>query len=151
LAFEDLGGTIEAIVFSGEPEKFRDLIAPDRIVFLTGEVDRKREEPALRVSNVMPLDEGRVKLADALILRVDGDALSPARLAELKSICESHRGDRHFHLRIHVPHKMSVLVSCDESLRVRPDEEFRSQVERVLGNGAFDLRGRRHAVPAAAI
>jgi len=145
LTFEDLTGSIEAIVFSEELSKYRDLIAPDRIVFLSGEVDRKREEPALRVSEVLPLEEGQQKFADALILRVNGDALLPDRLAEVKTICESHRGDRPFLLRIQMPRKMSVLLRCDETLRVKPDDAFRARIEGVLGEGAFDLRGRRQA------
>ena len=28
-------------------------------------------------------------------------------------------------------------------LRVKPDEAFKLRVEKVLGEGAFDLRGRR--------
>lgn len=143
LTFEDLTGSIEAIVFSEQLMEYRELIAPDKIVFLSGEVDRKREEPALRVSEVIPFEDGPLKLAEALILRVNGDAHLPDRLAALKGICQEHKGDRAFLLNVSVPRKMTVLLRCDTQWRVRPDEAFRTRVEQVLGEGAFDLRGRR--------
>lgn len=146
LTFEDLSGSLEAIVFSEQLQEYRDLIAPDKIVFLSGEVDRKREEPAIRVSEVIPFEEGPLHLAEALILRINGDAHLPDRLAELKDICQAHRGDRSFLLNVQLPRRMSVLLRCDTKLRVKPDDAFRARVEQVLGAGAFDLRGRRFAL-----
>jgi len=143
LSFEDLSGGLEAIVFSEQLRKYQNLIAPDQIVFLQGEVDRKREEPALRVSEVIPFEEGPARLADALILRVNGGHLMPERLAEIESICREHPGEQSFMLNLQIPQKMSVWMRCDNRLRVQPDAAFRNRIEGLLGEGSVSLVGKR--------
>ena len=143
LSFEDLSGGLEAIVFSEQLRQYSELIAPDKIVFLQGEVDRKREEPAIRVSEVIPFEEGPARLADALILRVNGDRMMPERLREIESICREHPGEQSFMLNLQIPQKMSVWMRCDSRLRVLPDDAFRNRIEGLLGEGAVSLVGKR--------
>ncbi|MCH7871773.1 MAG: DNA polymerase III subunit alpha, partial [Planctomycetes bacterium] len=57
VTFEDLTGRVEAVVFPDDLVKYRSHLVPDKIVFLEGTVDRKREEPSLRVSRVVPAEE----------------------------------------------------------------------------------------------
>jgi len=73
VTLEDLHGRVEAIVFPDQLERDRALLAPDAIVFLEGEVDRKREEPSLRVSRVIPADQAYHQLARALLIDVPRD------------------------------------------------------------------------------
>ncbi|MFQ5430452.1 MAG: DNA polymerase III subunit alpha, partial [Phycisphaerae bacterium] len=150
LTFEDLTGSIEAIVYSEELEKFRDCIGPDKIVFLKGAIDRKREAPALRVSEVFPIEDGPAQLADALIIKTDTLGLQPATLEELKKACEAHPGGREFLLRLQTPEGMRVLIRCDSRLAVTPDARFRRSVEALLGDHAFELRGRIQSARGAA-
>lgn len=70
VTLEDLHGRVEAIVFPDDLERYRSDLAPDSIVFLEGEVDRKREEASLRVSRVVPANRACYDLAQALLIDV---------------------------------------------------------------------------------
>ena len=56
VTLEDLAGRVEAVLFPDDLAKHQSTVVPDAIVFLEGSVDRRREEPSIRVSNVVPLE-----------------------------------------------------------------------------------------------
>ncbi len=90
VTLEDLHGRVEAIVFPKDLERYQSLLVPDAIVFLEGEVDRKREEPALRVSRVIPVDQACFSLARAL--RIDVSRTVPQEALEsLATLVKDHR------------------------------------------------------------
>lgn len=150
LAFEDLSGRVEAVVFSHEYEQFRGAIRPDALVFLRGRVDRRREEPTLRVSEVIPMEEGAAALADAVVVKVASVGRRPTDLERLRDICHAHPGDKVVFVRVHSPNDLVTLVRCGSEYSVRPTPRFITEVESVLGERAVELPGRRKRVRAGA-
>ncbi|RIK66296.1 MAG: DNA polymerase III subunit alpha [Planctomycetota bacterium] len=149
LMFEDLSGSIEAVVFSEELEKYRDLIGPDRLVFLKATVDRRREDPSLRVSEVISLEDGPARLAEAVILNVRSSGLGEEMLRRVREVCAAHRGDRNLFIRVHTPGQMLTVVRCGAELCVRPDAAFVGEIQSILGDGSVDVMGQRRTTPAA--
>ncbi len=150
LTFEDLTGSIEAVVFSEELEKYRDLVGPDRLVFLRGKVDKRREDPSLRVTEVITMEEGQAQLANAVILNVHGVGLDASALARVRDACAAHRGGTNLFVRVHTPGQMVTVVRCGADLCVRPSDEFVRQIEAVLGPNSVDVIGQRRTQPIAA-
>ncbi|MFH1417777.1 MAG: DNA polymerase III subunit alpha [Planctomycetota bacterium] len=146
LTFEDLSGTVEAVVFSEELEKNRAMVRPDEILFVRGQVDRRREEPSLRVSEMIPLEEGAARLADAVIIRLRGKSADADVLAKVKEACEAHRGDRPLFIHVHSTGDMTTIVRCPAELGVRPDRKFVSAIESLVGEGSVDVVGPRRIV-----
>ncbi|HWL93694.1 MAG TPA: DNA polymerase III subunit alpha, partial [Phycisphaerae bacterium] len=145
LSFEDLSGSIEAVVFSEELEKFRGSIVPDSVVFLRGSVDKRREEPSLRVSEVIAFDDAAEKLAEALILHVRSTIADAGSLARLREVCREFPGARPFFIRVERLGELAAMIQCPGSLRVRPGEKFKKAVESVLGEKSVELVARRAA------
>jgi DNA polymerase-3 subunit alpha len=143
LTFEDLSGSTEAVVFSEDLDKHRDLIGPDKLVFLRGRVDRRRESPSLRVSDVIAFDEGSARLAEAVIVSVNTIGLDHATLARLRDVARAHPGDRPLFVRVNTPDGIATLIRSSEALNVRPDARFREDAERLLGAGAVEIVGMR--------
>ena len=146
LTFEDLSGNIEAVVFSEDLERHRDLIAPDKLVFLRGRVDRRRESPTLRVSEVIDFEEASSRLAEAVIIRLNTIGLERATLDRLKAVCQAHPGNRDLMLRIHTPDGLTALVRGGGKLSIRPDDGFVRDAEDMLGQGAVEIVGPRRRV-----
>ena len=149
MTFEDLSGSIEAVVFPEILAKYRELVVPDTVVFLRGVVDKKREEPSLRVDEIIPFDDAAEKLAEALILRVRSTIADAATLGRLRVLCGEHPGAQPFYIQVERPGELSATIRCAGSLRVKPTATFRSGVEALLGEQSFDLVTRR-AAPLAA-
>lgn len=147
IVFEDVTGSVEAVVYSEDLEKYRDLIGPDRLVFLRGKVDRRREDPSLRVSEVMSMEEGPARLADAVILNVRSTGREGSAFSQLREVCAAHRGDRNLFLRVQTPGQMVTVLRCGAEMCVRPDDAFVAEIETILGPGAVDVVGQRRAKP----
>ncbi|MCK6484851.1 MAG: DNA polymerase III subunit alpha [Phycisphaerae bacterium] len=150
--FEDLTGGIEAVIFSEELEKYRGLVAPEKLVFLRGRVDRKREEPSLRVSEVVPLEEAPQRLAAAVILHVSAATLTPERLRRLHELCRAFRGDRPLFLEIRSSRGLVGTVRAGSGLSIAPGDEFVRAAGAELGERNVSIVGpmRRIARPAPA-
>ena len=71
VTIEDQTGPIDGVVFSDAYAIAGPLLDVDRIVYLKGKVDRRREEPSIVVDSVIPLERGAEELTQAvkIILR----------------------------------------------------------------------------------
>jgi DNA polymerase-3 subunit alpha len=66
ITLEDSTGSIEGVVFSDTYAIAAPLMEQDRIVFLKAKVDRRREEPAIRVEQIIPIERGAEELTVAV-------------------------------------------------------------------------------------
>ncbi|MFO0973808.1 MAG: DNA polymerase III subunit alpha [Phycisphaerae bacterium] len=148
LMFEDLSGALEAVLFAETLEKFRAQIAPDRLLFLRGRIDARREEPSLRVSDVVALETAATRLASGVLARCPAQALSRDALLRLRDACLAHRGDRPLFLEIVTDDGLSATLRCDSDLAVTPGDAFVAAVEQILGAGSVHILGNRR--PSAA-
>ncbi|MCG3131636.1 MAG: DNA polymerase III subunit alpha [Phycisphaerae bacterium] len=96
VTLEDLSGRIEAILFPDDLTKHRALLNPDAVVFLIGEVDRRRETASLRVRRVLPRAEAVRELSDAVVFTVS----SEARIEAVANLVRRHRGGKAVYLRV---------------------------------------------------
>ncbi|MBK8270905.1 MAG: DNA polymerase III subunit alpha [Planctomycetes bacterium] len=151
MTFEDLSGSIEAVVFSEELEKFRSLVAPDNVVYLRGTVDKKREDPSLRVNEIIAYEDAAEKLAEALVLRVRSAVADSATLGRLKDVVQNHAGHRPFYLAVERTGEMVAMIRCDARNSVRPSDQFTAAVESILGENSVDLVARKAAPVAAKV
>ncbi len=67
---EDFAGATEIIVFPGQQEDALPALKPDAVVFVTGAVDRRREEPSIRTERVIPIEQARREFARETIVRL---------------------------------------------------------------------------------
>jgi DNA polymerase-3 subunit alpha len=67
---EDFTGSASCVAFSQAYADHAARLVPERVVFLEGDVDTAREEPTLRVSRVVPLEEAPSTFARGLLVRL---------------------------------------------------------------------------------
>jgi DNA polymerase-3 subunit alpha len=157
LTFEDLTGAIEAVVFSEVLERYRELIGPDRPLFLRGRVDRRRETPSLHVSEVIALADVGKRLSSGLLVRLPAADASRDMLGKLLALCRAHRGDRPVFLEITARDGLVATIRCDDSQCVTPNDALLREAEAVVGEGRVVILGgsrqvaRRQAVVAAPV
>jgi len=70
---EDMAGTVELIIFSKLYEECREILAEDRIVAVSGRIDRSRGEPKLKVETVMDPDELQSRISRSIHVRFRSD------------------------------------------------------------------------------
>lgn len=150
VTFEDLSGQVEVILFPDLLEQSRSLIAPERIVFVVGRVDRRREEPSVRVSELIPIERAPEKLARAVLIRMNCAATAVDMMPRLRHLCDQHRGERPIYMEMTTADGLKVTVRCNGGVAVTPSEEFVEAIDHLLGPGHVILvPPTKHTMAAA--
>src|SRR6185369_6120916 len=75
ITLEDLEGQIDGVLFAETLadvlKKYPDCIGVEKIVFLRGKIDRRRETPSIVVNDAIPVEEAISRLTTSLGLRLD--------------------------------------------------------------------------------
>ncbi len=147
VTLEDLKGRVEAILFSDNLVKYRPVLVPDALVFLEGVVDRKREEPSVRVTRVVMVEDAQQAFATALLLDVTND--SP--IDELVDLLRSHRGECPVYLNVETTDAMVAQIECNPAIRVTCGPKLVRTLVELLGRSAVCVLGpNRRAFPSQA-
>jgi DNA polymerase-3 subunit alpha len=110
---EDLGATVECMVFPKTMQNYGELLAPDVIVTVKARVDGRDDSPKLIAMEItrpeIVLDSG-----PTVRLRVRPAALDAGRVDRLHEILRAHPGDSPFFVHLVGPDKETVLKLGDE-------------------------------------
>jgi DNA polymerase-3 subunit alpha len=93
VTIEDRTGSIDGVIFSDTYAVAAPLVTSDRMVFLKGKVDRRREEPSIVVERVIDMENAAAELTQAVNIVIDdgpntdGETRSPqSELTMLKQL-----------------------------------------------------------------
>jgi len=147
VTFEDLTGKVEAVVFPSDFIKFRSLIVPDEILFLEGAVDRKREEPSVRVSRIISHSDVVELLGKAMILQVTNQT----PLDRLTELFRSHKGECRVYLDVSTADGFLVQIECNPGMKVACSAEFVHSLLSIAPDTNPRVLGpRRRPIPLSA-
>ena len=97
ITLEDLEGQIDATAFAETfaeiVKKYPEAIDVEKIVFVRGKIDKKRETPSLLINEVIPLEDARPKLTTDVVLKLDSARHTLAKLREIKPLLAQHKGN----------------------------------------------------------
>jgi DNA polymerase III alpha subunit len=158
LTLEDPTGSIDAVVFSDAYATYAPLLTADRVLFFVGKVDRRREEPSLRVERIIPVEQATEQLTRSVKIILQGtprqngngqsaEADMGNRLAKLRTLLQQaspigsaaeHAAELVFEVR-----QGDTLVRLRENrLRVAVDRDLPQRIKMLLGDaGECELLG----------
>ncbi|MEN6505100.1 MAG: DNA polymerase III subunit alpha [Planctomycetaceae bacterium] len=155
LTIEDLTGKADAVVFSESYEKFKDELEVERMVFIVGTVDRRRERPNIIVDNVIPIDKALEELTGSITLRLPPGAApeltdaapqaaqpAPASgpiLPRLKALLSAHRGGGSVYLELHPVEHSGVVAKMrlGKDYAVAPSRKLVDALVELLGDQSY--------------
>src|SRR5262249_53181244 len=144
--FEDLSGSMPAMLWPEEFAKMADLVKADQIVFVKGTLDRRRDPPELIVSRIMTLEQGRAELARGVIVRLHRGIHQGEHLERLLRAVRARLGNLELYLEIFgLEHVHRVVYRAGASLKVRYDDRLVADLEIAVGPGLVRLLGHRGA------
>jgi len=151
LTVEDLTGKCDAVVFSDAYEECAELIAAERIVFLRGTVDRRRDRVSIVVDEVIPIDGAVEQLTAAVILRLPAGAAGGETLKRVHDVLVRHRGSCPVLLELRPSGRSDVRATMrlDRQWWVSPTRGLVDELLGLLGEENLLLRPRQSsaAVP----
>ena len=140
-SLEGLDGSVELLTFANQYEELAELLVDDQPSLIRGSVRLDESAPPkISVSEIVPLDNARVKLPARISITVrlgNGAGAGEDLAARLRTLVESKPGDTDVRLRL--LRSKDFLVSYDLADRVRADREFRSSAEEICGAGSVEV------------
>jgi DNA polymerase-3 subunit alpha len=139
MKIDDGRGAVDAMVFANRYEELLGAIKDDAAVFVRAVVlPEEGGPPKLSIQELVLLDEARVTLPSVIAIRIFLKDGSPAdKAAALSELFIRKTGSTEVRLRLEKPRDFSVIM--DVTSRVRPDREFRSELERICGPEAMEI------------
>jgi DNA polymerase-3 subunit alpha len=135
MTIEDRSGSIEALVFATAYERLAPQIVEDEAVLIRGlALPEEGGATKISVQDIVALENARVDLPSAISIRVwlgRNGKTAADRAQALEELFRRKPGDTQVRLRLESPRDFSVLL--DVPSKVRPDKEFRTQVEQICG------------------
>ncbi|HEX4773465.1 MAG TPA: DNA polymerase III subunit alpha [Bryobacteraceae bacterium] len=139
MKIDDGRGTVDAMVFANRYEELLSSIKEDAAVFVRGVVlPDESGPPKVSIQELVLLEEARVNLPSVIAIRIflrDGNPFDKA--AALNELFVRKNGSTEVRLRLEKPRDFSVIM--DVTTKVRPDREFRSELERICGPESMEI------------
>jgi DNA polymerase III subunit alpha len=139
LTLEDLQGTVEVIAFPDLYKAAGELIAPERVVRLTGTVDRGDKGTKLRGSKIEPMADPHAQTIKRVLIRLSDRPEAKDQLPRLRDVLLRHPGATSVALTVLMDAATEADTAPLPNVTVTANEHFVADVEEVLGKGALSL------------
>src|SRR5829696_7963403 len=146
LTFEDLTGSVPAMLWPEEYDKAKDLVKNDLICFVRGTLDRRRDPAELIVSKVIPLARGPAELSRGVVITLRKGVTEDEQMQRLLRQFRIRPGNLDVYLEIlGLSGIRRAIYKAGAALRIRHDERLFSDLEAAIGAGNVRLLGQRGA------
>jgi DNA polymerase-3 subunit alpha len=139
VTLEDLQGTVEVIVFPDLFKNVGELLVPERLVRLTGMIDRGDKGTKIRGSKIEPLVDVQTQTIKRVYIRLSDRPEVKEQLPRLLDVFKRHPGATAISLTFLTDSALEADTAPLPNLTVSASEHFVADVEEVLGKGALSL------------
>ncbi len=146
---DDSTARIEVTLFSEAYEEYRELLATDKILVVTGSLahDEYRGGLSIRADQVLEFEQARSLYAKSILLDTSqlNGALNPDLLNTIQSILKTYKGGTcGVRMRMVRADALGILEFGDD-WRITPTDELLRRLERVFDNAGVEvIYGNRH-------
>jgi DNA polymerase-3 subunit alpha len=137
---EDLEGDVEVLVFPNSFPQLAPQLKPSAIVFVEGRVAIREDRPRLIAQQIIPVEQGGGKLAQAmeLVLNQHGQR---ELLEQLKGLLAKFPGAVPVYLRLQMPDRPSAMrLKLAEEFKVEPRQELLEELDQLLGEDSVVIK-----------
>ncbi|MBV9611545.1 MAG: DNA polymerase III subunit alpha [Acidobacteriaceae bacterium] len=133
LKIDDGRGAADGMVFANRYEELLPALREDSAVFLRAAVlPEEGGPPKLSIQEMVKLEDARVDLPSLISIRIWlRDETSIEKANALNELFGRKRGATEVRLHLEKPRDFSVVM--DVASKVRPDREFRAEIEKICG------------------
>jgi DNA polymerase-3 subunit alpha len=139
LSLEDMTGKIEAIAFPEAYKRLGEKLKLEVPVFVKASVRvEEGAAPKIAISEIMPLDDAKPKLARSLRLRIDLTKATEGTVDALHEVFTTAKGEAQVMFELEREGEY-VVVMQPEGYNVLPDRAFLNRVEEICGRGSVKV------------
>ncbi|MGC4051470.1 MAG: hypothetical protein QM757_19135 [Paludibaculum sp.] len=135
---EDWNGSVEALCFATRYEHLQKEIEEDKAVLVRGKAMPEEDGTIkLNIQEIIPLELARVNFPSLVSIRVRLSAAGNEKAEALQRLFTTKPGETSVRLKLEKPRDFAVTL--DVTARIRPDKEFKAEIERICGPEALEV------------
>jgi len=144
LTFEDLTGSMPAMLWPEEFAKLEAVVKEDALGFVKGTLDRRRDPAELIVSRFVPLERAASEFSAGVVLSLSHALLGPSDLDRIKQLVARSPGPLSLYLElVGLSEYRRVLYKAGQTNAIRFDPALLRDLEAILGRGNLRFVGPR--------
>ncbi len=124
LLLETFDGSMEVVVFPEAYQTYKSVLAQDQPYLICGTLNKRDEKFSFWANEIYPAADLPKLFAKSVTLRLPAASLDEARLKALRDCLKRHPGPAAVSLELVFPGDATVLVECEDALKVSPDPAF---------------------------
>ncbi len=138
LKVDDGRGAADAMIFATRYEELLPAIQEDTAVFIRANVlPEEGGPPKLSIQEMVKLEDARVNLPSLISIRIWLKDESSEKATALNDLFVRKSGPTEVRLRLEKPRDFSVVL--DVASKVRPDKEFKAELEKICGPECMEV------------
>jgi DNA polymerase-3 subunit alpha len=139
MKLDDGRGTADAMVFATRYEELLGAIQEEAAVFIRASIlPEEGAPPKLSIQEMIKLEDARVDLPSVISIRIWlKDETSIEKANALSELFTRKRGSTEVRLRLEKVRDFQVVMDVAE--KVRPDREFRAELEKICGPESMEI------------
>lgn len=139
LTVQDLTGSCEIVVFPEVYQKSQSLIKTDSIIFVSGKINARDENPKILAEEIIPIEQVKERFTRGISVQFQTTGLTPDLLKDVRRLLLRHKGDTPVYLSFREPSGKLAVLQTSETLKVRATDELLEQLEKIAGENAVKI------------
>jgi DNA polymerase-3 subunit alpha len=134
---EDLEGSVQVLCMNENYEKYRDLLAPNKAIFVVGEVNTTDDKPKIFPLELMPIEDAPKKFTKQVHLRLHTAHVTPDDLDAVRQLVGVYPGKCPLFLCFMRPTGEIVFVETNERFSVAPSQQLQQAADERFGEETY--------------
>ncbi|MEA2114169.1 MAG: DNA polymerase III subunit alpha [Thermodesulfobacteriota bacterium] len=140
---EDMGSSIEVIVFPSTFAQCSELLSTDEPLIVLGTIQQGEQGAKIIAEAIDPLDKAIEKYTENTMIRLQASRTMRGQLIQLKDMLYEFHGISPVKLTLHFDGRGEVDIEMLKDLTVRPCPDFFNQVRKSFGAGTLFVQMKR--------
>jgi len=146
LTFEDLTGSVPAMLWPEEFAKLEELVKNDLIGFVKGTLNRTRDPAEFIISRIIPLARGPAELSKGVVITLRKGVTQEEQIQRLLRQCRIRPGNLDVYLEVlGLEGFRRAIYKAGSALKIRYDDRLIPDLEAAVDSGNVRLLGQRGA------
>ena len=139
---EDFTGSVECVMWPDDYARFKELIAEDSMCFVSGAVERNRDEPGLQLTRIYTIEQGQRERTTGLVLLLTLQLHGPELLDEVAKVLRRSPGTCPVFVYVQDGAGKWLKLKAGDAYKINPATLVKADLEVILGTGRVQFSHR---------
>ncbi|MBC2715002.1 MAG: DNA polymerase III subunit alpha [Desulfobacteraceae bacterium] len=130
---EDIGGSVEVVVFTSVYSQVGDFLHTDTPVFVQGEVQKNEKFVKILAESIVPVEKAEAFWTASVHMTIDAGRIDQQALNDLYQVLKNYPGKCKGFLHVVIPGKTETIIELPQQMNLRAGVSLTSEVNRLLG------------------